>query len=124
MSQMRYLYFPIVAIILLFFTSCTDNPYNFQKDGIEFQIKKDKIIVTNQENSNLYYFIVNRNTLPFITWVPISTDDNRIEPFQRKEFLLEEIFGVSEETNEVSFFHWKSEDTEPGETLQIVLELK
>lgn len=121
---MRYLYIPIIALILLLFASCTDNPYNFQKDGIEFLIKGDMIVVTNVENSNLYCFIVKRSSLAHITWVPISTDDNRIAPFQRKEYLLEEIFGYTEETNEVSFFYWRSENPEPDDPIQVVLELK
>jgi hypothetical protein len=121
---MRYLHIAAFTVILLLLVSCKGNPYFFQEDGIEFQIKKDKIHVNNKENSNLYYYIINRSSLPRILWAPASTDDNRIKPLQNKEFLIEEIPGYSEGMTKVSFFYWRSEDPEPGEAIQIVLELK
>lgn len=121
---MRYLYISIFTTTLLFFTSCKGSPYHFQKDGIEFQVKEDKIIVTNQEYGNLYYFIINRSELASIFWVPRSADDNKIQPLQYKDFLLEEILGYTESMYEVSFFYWRSGNPEPGEAIHVVLELK
>jgi hypothetical protein len=120
--MIRPLIFTLVCILML--SACRNNPFQFTEDGIDFRITEDKIQIENLENRNLYYFTVNRSLLPVIIWIPESTDDNRIGPFQRKEFVITEILGYSEFMEEVSFFYWRSEDPEPGEAVQIVLELK
>lgn len=75
-------------------------------NGLQFEITGKDFTVTNKTDQPVYYFVVERAALPSIYWVPISTDENKIEPQQKVTFALEELRTFNDE-GDISFFYWE-----------------
>lgn len=99
----------ISAICFLTLNACSDHIFSSGNsktiNGLEFEITNEEFTVRNRANQPVYYFSVERSLLVRILWLPISTEDNRINPGQKVAFPFDEELCCSEDS-EISFFYW------------------
>lgn len=74
-------------------------------NGLQFEISDEEFTAINISDQAVYYFAIESVALALIDWVPISTEENRINPRQKFTLSIEELRCCNDE-GELSFFYW------------------
>lgn len=99
-------------VVCLGTLGCSDNPVDFRSDEIEGQITKEYLIIFNKLDKPVYHFIVERGMAALISWAPVSSGENRINPNRTKEIVLKDIYGYKK-GKQLIVFYWSTEH--PGQ---------
>jgi hypothetical protein len=121
---------PVLIILgILFLTSlsaCSDtifssvnNPNTINR--LNFEITAEEFTVTNIRKRPIYYFAVESSRLPFISWVAVSKDINRIDPGKQFTFLFEELW-CCDEGGDISFLYWVSQNPDSEDIRAVVID--
>jgi hypothetical protein len=114
-----------ITLFVGFLSGCSgDGPFNYKLDDLEVRVTDKEITVENAASNELYYFVVERNTLARILWFPNSTEENRINPFKRMEFVITEIPGFHQEAKEVVFYYWRTHEPVWDDVEHMILPIK
>lgn len=116
----KYLYNALLVVVTsLFFSSCS-NPANEQSPQADVLVSIDgeHLQISNQLPYDVYYFITDQESLPYIFWIPTLTDSNVVVAGSAKTLAMQRAF-VYEKGEPVVVFYW---DEDVSEVFEIVLE--
>jgi|GEM_PF-4263236 hypothetical protein len=115
---MKYL---LLILSIGFIVGCSDSPSGFETgEVIEASISDNSLTVQNNSIQPIYYFAVESELLIRINYVLVSTDENKIDPFQEVNIPLSDV-GVTEPGQQVSFSYWTVQEPELDEVFNILI---
>jgi len=90
-------------------------------EAIEANVSDSTLTVRNKFFRPVYYFTAELELLSRINYVIVSTDENRIDPFQQISIPLTDI-DVTEPDQNIAFLYWVVQEPETDEIFNILIE--
>jgi PBP1b-binding outer membrane lipoprotein LpoB len=97
--------------VLFLINGCSVFDNEQSGDAVEAIIKDEQLIIRNNQAIDVYYFAVDKASLPYIFWAPIVSDENKIQSDALTAISLSEIFS-NNERGTIVVFYWDEEVSE------------
>ncbi|MDN5204879.1 hypothetical protein QQ008_26040 [Fulvivirgaceae bacterium BMA10] len=103
---MRSLKFTFIFLVcLLVFLSCEKN--DISPGDLEVSSHDKVLKIHNRFESEIYYFVVERNTAALINWVPrVGKNSPFVESGKTVEVNFESILGYKDDAEEAIVYYW------------------
>ena len=108
----------LISTLLLFFAQCDVFENENTLEVVSAVIEEDELVIRNSLNFDIYYFAVAQSSLPYITWVPLVEEFNRVPDNAFKVVRVDSLFAY-DEGEPVAFFYW---DKDISEIFNILIE--
>ncbi|MCR9133140.1 MAG: hypothetical protein NXI08_11215 [bacterium] len=97
--------------VLFLINGCSVFDNEQSGDAVEAIVKDEQLIIKNNQAFDVYYFAVDKASLPYIFWAPIVSDENKIQSDALTAISLSEIFSNNEHGT-IVVFYWDEEVSE------------
>jgi hypothetical protein len=81
-------------------------------------IEGSELIIKNNLSIDIYYFAVAQSALPYIFWVPMVDDFNRVPVGEFRAISTDSLFSYTK-SEPVAFYYW---DEDISEIISILIE--
>lgn len=98
-------------VILFLINGCSVFDNEQSGDAVEAIIEDEKLIIKNNQTFDVYYFAVDKASLPYIFWAPIVSDENKIQSDALTTISLSEIYSTNKRDT-IVVFYWDEEVSE------------
>lgn len=101
-------------LLIIFCISCSD--FENENIAVNARFENNTLLIENGSNETIYYTVFNEAILPFIDWIPYSSEQNRILPNQLASIAENDIYGFEEGATFI-IFYWENVES-PYDNLQ------